>query len=98
MNANTPPHMKWLVSSGETIALPNGQRVQIWDLKYEASESILSEWARHFRHHYCDDADLPNLIQGTGLSNKEYLLKIKFPDASAAPGPSIRAGDFAEIL
>jgi hypothetical protein len=33
-----------------------------------------------------------------GLSRKEYLESIKFPDATTAPGPSTRAGDFAEIL
>jgi hypothetical protein len=98
MNANAPPHIQWLVDSGEIITLPNGQTVEVWDLKHEASDLILSEWASHFRNHYCADADLPDLIDGTGLSNKECLLNIKFPDASAAPGPSIRAGDFAEIL
>ena len=36
--------------------------------------------------------------RGTGLSRSEYLTQIKFPDRTAAPGPSIRAGDFAEIL
>jgi hypothetical protein len=98
MTLNIPPHMQWLVKSGETIALPNGQHVEVWDLHHQAVEPILSEWARHFRNHYCADTDLPDLIEGTGLSNKDYLLSIKFPDASAAPGPSIRAGDFAEIL
>jgi hypothetical protein len=41
---------------------------------------------------------LPALVDGTGLSNKDYLLTIKFPDPKTPPGPSIRAGDFAEIL
>ena len=32
------------------------------------------------------------------LSRAEYLNSIKFPDRSTAPGPSIRAGDFGELL
>ncbi len=28
----------------------------------------------------------------------EYLVKLVFPDKSNAPGPGIRAGDFAELL
>jgi len=32
------------------------------------------------------------------MSNAEYLVSIKFPDSKVAPGPSVRAGDFAEIL
>jgi hypothetical protein len=32
------------------------------------------------------------------LSRADYLQEIKFPSPTAAPGPSIRAGDFGEIL
>jgi hypothetical protein len=42
--------------------------------------------------------NLDRLRQGTGLSRGEYLDQNKFPDAQGAPGPSIRSGDFAEIL
>lgn len=38
------------------------------------------------------------MVDGTGLDNATYLRTIKFPDQAAAPGPSLRAGDFAEIL
>jgi hypothetical protein len=98
MNAPTPLHVPWIVNSGETIALPGGQIVEIWDLQHQTSAVVLSAWARHFRNHYCRDSELPALVQGTGLSHRDYLLNIKFPDASQPPGPSVRAGDFAEIL
>lgn len=98
MSNGVPTHLKWLVNSGEAITLPSGNTVPIWDLQHHAVETVLSEWAKHFRNHYCVDHDLPALVNGTGLSNKDYLLTIKFPDSKAAPGPSIRAGDFAEIL
>ena len=53
---------------------------------------------RSFRNHYCNDADLPDFVAGTGKTAAEYSVSIKFPDATVAPGPSVRAGDFAEIL
>jgi hypothetical protein len=34
----------------------------------------------------------------TPHSRAEYLVQIKFPDAHDPPGPSIRSGDFGEIL
>jgi hypothetical protein len=58
----------------------------------------LSEWASAFRQHYCSDAEIDALRAGTGLTRSEYLTQLVFPDKSAAPGPGIRAGDFAELL
>ncbi|MBN8999884.1 MAG: DUF1837 domain-containing protein, partial [Rhizobiales bacterium] len=58
----------------------------------------MSSWATHFRNHYCNDAELAQLVAGTGLSNAEYLTQIKFPDIAIKPGPSTRSGDFGEIL
>ena len=55
-----------------------------------------SAWATHYRQHYCRDEDLPDLVADMGL-NAEFLTNIKFPDATLAPGPSTRAGDFGEI-
>jgi len=57
----------------------------------------MSSWARHFRNHYCLDDDLPH-IKNPAKTNKQYLLTEKFPHGTNKPGPSIRAGDFAEIL
>jgi hypothetical protein len=38
------------------------------------------------------------MADGLGISNAEYLRTILFPDASQVPGPSLRSGDFGEIL
>jgi hypothetical protein len=38
------------------------------------------------------------MVDGTELSPAEYLTTIVFPDATATPGPSVRSGDFGEIL
>ena len=51
-----------------------------------------------FRQHYCSDTEIDALRAGTGLSRAQYLVQLVFPDKSVAPGPSIRAGDFAELL
>lgn len=68
------------------------------ELKHKKDEAALSAWAKHFRNQYCHDDQIDDLRKGTKLSRAEYLRTIKFPDESAAPGPSIRAGDFGEVL
>jgi hypothetical protein len=63
-----------------------------------ADNSLLSSWAKSFRQHYCPDAEIDALIAGTSHSRTGYLTEIIFPDRHLAPGPSVRAGDFAELL
>ena len=91
-------HLDWLTETDEVVTTSCGLKVEIWELKHDEDDAILSAWALHFRRHYCSDEDLPLLVDGTGMSNSDFLLKIKFPDQLEAPGPSIRSGDFAEIL
>ncbi|WP_370334513.1 Hachiman antiphage defense system protein HamA [Parvularcula marina] len=93
-----PNHIVWLEVTGEIIQTADGKETEVWVLQHADDAAILSAWATHFRQHYCRDEDLPDLVADTGLSNAEFLTKIKFPDAVAAPGPSTRAGDFGEIL
>ncbi len=88
----------WLTQE-ETIQTANGQVVQVFSFDYNlADEEAMSAWAKHFRNHYCPDNKIDILRSGTGLSKKDYLLNIKFPDRSIVPGPSVRSGDFSEIL
>lgn len=93
-----PPHINWITDTGERRYTVCGREVQIWRLAPEKEDATLSAWAAHFRHHYCADADLPALVAGTGKSRAEYLNTILFPDEKIAPGPSLRSGDFGEIL
>jgi len=93
-----PPHVSWLHDTGERLITSCGREIEIWALAPEEDKAILSAWARHFRQHYIYDEDLPAMVEGTGLSNSEYLRTTLFPDASQAPGPSLRSGDFGEIL
>ncbi|WP_156360295.1 hypothetical protein [Sphingomonas sp. Leaf226] len=94
----TPSHIGWIRDTGERRQTACGREIQIWELDPVDDKVVLSAWAAYFRHHYCADADLPALVAGTGKSNAEYLLSILFPDEKVAPGPSLRSGDFGEIL
>lgn len=75
-----------------------GREVVVCELQHQNDTAVLSAWAAHFRQHYCTDQILPLLADGTGLNHADYLRQVKFPDATTAPGPSVRSGDFAEIL
>jgi hypothetical protein len=93
-----PPHLLWLQDTGERQTTACGREIEIWALAPEEDEAVLSAWARHFRQHYISDEDLPAMVDGTGRSNADYLRDTLFPDASQPPGPSLRSGDFGEIL
>jgi len=92
------PHISWLKDTGQTLTTTAGDTVKVLEFAHFAAPNILKAWAKHFREHYCLDAALDEAREGTGLSRKDYLEQLVFPDQIAAPGPSIRAGDFAEIL
>lgn len=94
-----PEHIKWLIDTGERLKTVDGKTVQVWELQHQPDDVILSAWAKHFRNHYCLDSQIDELIDGTEFhTHADYLLNIKFPDEKKAPGPSIRSGDFGEIL
>lgn len=94
----TSKHLKWLVDTGERLKTADGKVVEIWELRHKQDDALLSAWAKHFRNHYCRDTEIDSLRSGTGYSRTEYLNRIKFPDHAVAPGPSIRSGDFGEII
>jgi hypothetical protein len=91
-----PPHLDWLVDTGQTVKTACGGSVRVWELKHKDDAGVLSDWARHFRNHYCMDA-LIDKLRGK-RSRQDYLESIKFPSKSSKLGPPTRAGDFAEIL
>lgn len=93
-----PGHLNWLVDTGERNATVCGREIEIWQLNPQDDAEILSNWARHFRNHYISDADLPFMVGGTGFDHSAYVRTILFPDARVAPGPSLRSGDFGEII
>lgn len=87
-----PLHLAWLVNTGKTLKTADGHVVEVWELKHGNDPAVLSAWAN------CNDQMLKQLVSGTGLTNAGYLIQRKFPDAKDPPGPSVRAGDFAEII
>lgn len=94
----SPNHISYFRNTGTILQTTDGRSVEVWELNHNTDDAILSQWAKHFREHYCKDIDIDNLRNGTPYSRKDYLNNIKFPDISVAPGPSTRAGDFGEIL
>lgn len=93
-----PSHLSSLTKCAETLATSDGRRIDVWELRVPPTAGYLSEWASNFRQHYCSDSEIDDLRAGTGLSRADYLTQLVFPDKNAAPGPGIRAGDFAELL
>jgi Cap4 SAVED domain len=93
-----PSHLAGLSKSAEHLSTSDGCRIDVWELTVALTARYLSEWASEFRQHYCSDAEIDALRAGTGLTRSEYLTQLVFPDKSTAPGPGIRAGDFAELL
>jgi hypothetical protein len=93
-----PSYLNWLIDTGERQATACGREIEIWQLNPQDDAEIISNWARHFRNHYIADADLPFMAGGTGLSHPDYLRTLLFPDSKVAPGPSLRSGDFGEII
>jgi hypothetical protein len=91
-------HIKFLKKTPISLQTSDGKTVEVWELRHTQCQTTLSSWAKHFREHYCLDSQIDILRSGTGKSRKEYLESIKFPDAATKPGPSIRSGDFGEIL
>lgn len=94
----TKEHIQWLHDTGEVISISTGENVPVFEFAYDvANEEVMSHWARHFRNHYCAD-DAIEMLKPEGMTKQDYLLNLKFPHETKSPGPSIRAGDFAEIL
>jgi len=91
-------YLDWLVPDDTQPTTTDGNSIEIYEIRHQADDSAIAELASHLRNQYCLDEEIDDLCSGTGYSRKEYLLNLKFPDEKVAPGPSIRAGDFSEIL
>ena len=90
-------YLDWLIQEKPVIT-SEGKQIVIYELVIQDDEGVLNSWAKHLREHYCADSEIDVLRAGFGLERDDYLEKIKFPDASIRPGPSVRSGDFTEIL
>ena len=92
-----PSHCSWFESTNKTLRTQDGKNVPIINFNHQEDEAILAEWALHLRRHYSSDSDLESNSTSMGMSRSDYLRDIKFPN-NTPPGPSVRSGDFSEIL
>lgn len=90
-------HMKYFQKQ-KSIATNCGKEVTIYRLVVKNESNVLDAWSKHLREHYCLDREIDFLRSGTGLSKKDYLNQIKFPDSSNPLGVATMSGDFAEML
>lgn len=94
-------HLAWLNETDEILSTTDGKDIAVWELTCDESDAdTWRAWGKHFREHYCLDSMVDILKKGTPYesSRADYLTSLVFPDEKVTPGPSIRAGDFAEIL
>jgi len=94
----TSKHLAWLKKADVRLKTTDGADIEAYEFSPQNDAAVLSDWAKHFRNHYCLDPDIDEVRTGTGLSRAEYLRQLKFPDETEGFGPGVRAGDFAEIL
>lgn len=92
-----PDHISCFRDSGKLLKTSDKAEIKIWELD-TPSEEIRRSWAKVFRQNYCSDDEIDSFRSGTGLTRKDYLEQLVFPDQALKPGPSIRSGDFAELL
>lgn len=92
-----PQYFDWLIQE-KPVTTSEGKQITVYELVIKNDETILNSWAKHLREHYCADSEIDFLRAGFGFERPEYLREIKFPDAKTRPGPSVRSGDFTEIL
>ncbi len=91
-------HRQWFIDTGQPLTTAHGKTVQVWEFRHQPDAAVLSAWATHFRNHYCDDGEIDGLLRSPTDTRAAFLNEVKFPDQYTAPGPSLRAGDFGEIL
>jgi hypothetical protein len=89
--------MSCLTPLATRLRTSDGIGISAWSLA-KPGAGILSDWAKHFREHYCLDSLIDSYREGTSLSREEYLLQLVFPNRGTRLGPAVRSGDFSEIL
>lgn len=91
------PHMTWLQARPGSHSTIDGVPIEVWDFVYKDDTAVFSQWARHFRNHYCPDEYI-DILKTSQQTREQYLTEVKFPTKTGGLGPATRAGDFGEIL
>ncbi|MGX7446050.1 Hachiman antiphage defense system protein HamA [Dolosigranulum pigrum] len=77
----------------------NGVKTKIYKFNNEIiDEESLNKWSLGLRNNYVEEKNLNSLINGIGLTQKEYLEKHIFPDPKKPQGAATMSGEFGEIL
>lgn len=91
-----PAYLVILTPAPKGLKTADSLPIDYWILGKTDDSTVLADWARHLRDHYVDPSHIDSLRGNE--SRTDYLLNTKFPDAKVKPGPSVRAGDFVEML
>ena len=83
----------------KSIPYSSGKEIQVYKLNNALlADSILNSWASGLRNNYIDEHLLEQAISGTGLTKKEYLKKMIFPNPRVPQGAATMSGEFGELL
>lgn len=93
-----PLYLDHLELDQVSVKSVDGKHIEFYTLQLSADEQVLSDWANRFRENYRSANDIEEDHKDMGLSKREYLLSHVFPSSRSKLGPSVRAGDFAELL
>lgn len=82
-----------------SILSKNGNKIDVFRLKNDLlDDNSLNNWASGLRNNYVEKNLLESLVEGTGLTQKEFLEKNIFPNPKNKIGASTMSGEFGEIL
>ena len=70
----TSEHTKWLVDTDQQLKTADGKDVEVWEFRHENDVAVLSAGAKHFRNHYCLDAEI-DFLRGK-QARKDYLIHL----------------------
>ena len=92
-------HIGQIKKTNGTFQTSKGKKVDVFQITVPTDDDLVSSWAYHLREQYCNDDELSELVDGTKYEKDKgkYLEDLVFPSGTK-PGPSIRSGDFAEVL
>ena len=83
----------------KSIYTSSGKEIQVYKLNSEfLDDDSLNNWAIGLRNNYIEENLLEQAISGTGLTKKEYLEKMIFPNPGVPQGAATMSGEFGELL
>ena len=83
----------------KSIPTSSGDEIQVYKLNSELlDDNSLNNWALGLMNNYIEEHLLEQAISGTGLTKKEYLEKMIFPNPKVSHGAATMSGEFGELL